>query len=498
MKRKGWEDMELIDSKAEIYDKNYFYHYLVEKDEVNKEKTAVVCGKHQYSYRELDKYIKEIACILKDFNVNKNSKVGLYLSNPLDFTILLLASVYCDGIIVPIYANTGEVKVKEIIHSFKVDFVITNKYLSGMLYKNIAINQRVYHVYQTDFTTEQLPMELVLLMQTSGTTSNPKGVMLSVKNIISNIDSIQDYLKLTTKDKSLIIKNVNHISTIVGEIFTCLHVGCSLIMNENMALVQNIVTMIGNNDITILFAVPAILHMMLQSGSKAFQQLRIVNFYGSSMPQEDILTLLNCFPNTNFIYSYGLTEASPRVSFIERDDLQKKPGSCGKAVKNVAIRILNQEDNELEPYEEGEVVVRGDNVMMGYYRNQEMTNHVLRNNELHTGDYGYIDEEGYLYVNGRRDNMMILAGKNIHPEEIESILLSFEGISDALVQMSEINKVPVMCAYIVSNNRETLDCVEIMQYCHRRLEDYKVPKNILQVKELKKTPSGKIIRNQIN
>lgn len=209
------------------------------------------------------------------------------------------------------------------------------------------------------------------------------------------------------------------------------------------------------------------------------------------MSSQDIDKLVELLPNCNLIYSYGLTEASPRVTYIMGSDLLKKAGSSGRPIKNVKIEISNKGiDNN------GEIVVSGPNVMLGYYNDAEKTRKTIVDGKLYTGDYGYIDEDGYLYVQGRKDNMIISAGKNIYPEEIEQVLQTAEGVKEVLVRnISDDKGVEKFIAYIVTDDIEP-NMSSLFEVCKNRLENYKIPSKFVYVKELEKTPSGKIVRKQ--
>lgn len=223
--------------------------------------------------------------------------------------------------------------------------------------------------------------------------------------------------------------------------------------------------------------------------------LRVINFYGAKMPKKDVIALIKIFVGVNIIYSYGLTEASPRVTYIKGNDLLLKPASSGKPIRNVSVKISNITDN-VNGGNIGEITVKGPNIMKGYYMNAELTNRVLKDDILFTGDLGYLDKDGYLYVTGRKDNMIITSGKNVYPEEIEEVLLHYKGIQEALVK-GEYNRVNLLeiNAYIVLEPVGCFDKESLYKYLKLNLENYKVPKNVYIIKELEKTASGKIIRH---
>ena len=215
------------------------------------------------------------------------------------------------------------------------------------------------------------------------------------------------------------------------------------------------------------------------------------------MPVEDLKKLLSSFPKTNFIYSYGQTEASPRVTYIERNDLEQYIGSSGKCIRDVSIRIADENGKSVPAGECGEIVVKGPNVMYGYYKNNERTQIVKRNGELYTGDIGYLDENGYLFVKGRSDNMLITAGKNVYPEEIEGVASAFPGVNNSFVtSVSQSNQTLKLLLYISLNDNCNSNADDMLHYLKNNLENYKLPSEVYIVKDFARTSSNKISRKQ--
>ena len=158
---------------------------------------------------------------------------------------------------------------------------------------------------------------------------------------------------------------------------------------------------------------------------------------------------------------------------------------------------MDENGCECAPCVEGEVVVEGPNVMRGYYRDEEKTNQTIKDGKLFTGDIAYLDTDGFLHIVGRKDNMFIRGGKNIYPEEIENVLISHQDVLEALVKpVNKSNDVMDIIAYLVRKDGTNNEVCDIWDYCRSKLEDYKIPKQIIVVSQLEKTPSGKIKRNQ--
>lgn len=470
------------------------YDYLRKAVQQFPEKIAIKYKDVELSYSELDDVIKKIAD--ECFADIERCNIGIVVNSPMLFTMSLMAVSYLGCVAVPIYAHTGNEKIKELVKQFSLEYVIFEKGYdvlnceeSTTVLSDLIIHKEV----SVGKNHSDKNCEIILL--TSGTTGAPKGIMLSRDNIKSNVEAIGDYLRLTLNDKIFMVKNMNHSSSIIGELLVGLDNMCTIVFNSKVLTASSMVNSICDNNITVFFAVPTILREIIlkhkQLNLEKIGHLRIINFYGAPMSSQDIDKLVELLPNCNLIYSYGLTEASPRVTYIMGSDLLKKAGSSGRPIKNVKIEISNKGiDNN------GEIVVSGPNVMLGYYNDAEKTRKTIVDGKLYTGDYGYIDEDGYLYVQGRKDNMIISAGKNIYPEEIEQVLQTAEGVKEVLVRnISDDKGVEKFIAYIVTDDIEP-NMSSLFEVCKNRLENYKIPSKFVYVKELEKTPSGKIVRKQ--
>ena len=470
------------------------YDYLRKAVQQFPEKIAIKYKDVELSYSELDDVIKKIAD--ECFADIERCNIGIVVNSPMLFTMSLMAVSYLGCVAVPIYAHTGKEKIKELVKQFSLEYVIFEKGYdvlnceeSTTVLSDLIIHKEV----SVGKNHSDKNCEIILL--TSGTTGAPKGIMLSRDNIKSNVEAIGDYLRLTLNDKIFMVKNMNHSSSIIGELLVGLDNMCTIVFNSKVLTASSMVNSICDNNITVFFAVPTILREIIlkhkQLNIEKIGHLRIINFYGAPMSSQDIDKLVELLPNCNLIYSYGLTEASPRVTYIMGSDLLKKAGSSGRPIKNVKIEISNKGiDNN------GEIVVSGPNVMLGYYNDAEKTRKTIVDGKLYTGDYGYIDEDGYLYVQGRKDNMIISAGKNIYPEEIEQVLQTAEGVKEVLVRnISDDKGVEKFIAYIVTDDIEP-NMSSLFEVCKNRLENYKIPSKFVYVKELEKTPSGKIVRKQ--
>lgn len=445
------------------------------------------------SYEELSVAVLDKAKLLQEKGITTKCKVAIILSNPMDYILNVIAVSKLNAVILPIYPNTGIGKIEEIITKYDINYIISSVKLG---YEFVFEHERVV-IYKYSSDIDETMSDIMAILFTSGTTNTPKAIMLTRENISSNVIAISAYLKPAIEDNILLIKNLYHSSTLIGELLVGLYNGCFVVISTQLPVATVMLNLLEEKEINIFFAVPSLLKELIVSNEHEkynLDKLRIVNFYGAPMNATDIKRLSEVLPNANIIYSYGQTEASPRVTYIERKDLLIKSGSSGKTIQGVKIDIINDEKQSVKPFEKGEIVVCGPNVMKGYYRNEERTKITLADGWLHTGDIGYLDEEGFLYVVGRKDNMVISAGKNIYIEEIENVLNEMSGIKEVLVQVKLDEKsIARIEAFVVLSDKK-LTVKEIQKYCLYKLENYKVPRKIMVVDYLEKTNSGKIKR----
>lgn len=456
-------------------------------------------GTIKYTYSELKTVITHVSKKMDAIISIKNMKVGISVSNPIDFVIFALAIIHNQGIVIPIYDKIGEMKLHSFLEKYDINVYISSKKHTQENGTQIYLNSNSYTFTKLSCEIDPELDDIALMMLTSGTTNIPKLAMLSIDNIYSNINGISEYLSLTTDDKVLIVKSHYHISTLVGEIMVALYNSCSLVFSASLPTFKSLYRIINQENITVFFAVASLLNGLLDT-PVTNNKMRILNFYGSTFPAVKMKSLFKTFPYTDIIYSYGLTEASPRVTYIHRNELVRRISSSGKALSEIRLNIYNEYGISQEPGQIGEIVVEGPNVFKGYYMNNEQTSKTLRNGQLYTGDLGYIDAEGYLYVTGRKDNMVIISGKNVFPEEIESVINQYPGVSETLVCKKDTlsalsNK---FTAFIVESTKGVVNIPHLLQHCRLYLEDYKIPSEIIIKDRLEKTVSGKIMRFNIS
>ena len=383
--------------------------------------------------------------------------------------------------VVPISLKYGEAHCKRIIKFISPSALITD--LNGEL-----------NILKFDVSNHKRNKDVALIMCTSGTTGTPKGVMLSHKNIICNVSDISQYYSLNSKDSILISRPLYHSGVLTGEFLLGLIRGARVRFYSDKFNPYMILNLINQYSITSLCATPTMWNAICRCCREPNHTLKSIGISGECLSRDIGNKILNTFPNAKIHHGYGLTEASPRVSYLPYKEFKYYMEYVGIPLRSVKIKILTHNGKIAKQGESGILWVQGNNVMMGYYQSPELTRKTIRDGWLCTGDIAQIDDNGYLKILGRSDDMIIRAGMNIYPQEIESIVRLDKRVNDVYVYGVENNKTGVGLAMDIVGDFESND--EVRKMCCDMLPAYQVPVSISIVPSLNKTPTGKIVRKR--
>ena len=392
---------------------------------------------------------------------------------------LALLSCFAAGVTaVPLSYRYGEQHLRRILETMHPPFVITD--MGGTL--------TVVDVDTGEYGKGSMPEPSpAVILCTSGTTGKPKGVMLSGKNLLTNVKDIQSYFSVEKKDKILIARPLYHCAVLTGEWLLALSKGMDIYFYNKPCNPAELRATICANGIAVMGGTPTLLQLLARFGERedAPLPLKSVVVSGEPLGKQAACRIRKGFSNAKIYHVYGLTEASPRVAYLPPALFDTHAEWVGKPLPSVQVAILD-----------GELCVKGDNVMLGYYNQPDLTRLVLRDGWLHTGDMAVMDENGLIQIKGRKDNMIIRAGMNLYPQELENALLADERVEEVLVYgiKDELwgQRIGLQIKGAFASH------AEVCKLCAKVLPPYAQPSKVELVDSLPKNGSGKIVRGGKN
>ena len=394
-------------------------------EEHNNFDTALLYRGKKTTYKELLEKSKKLSDVINKHTENIPEPVGVFISGSLDFSVSFFSIAHADKVIMPLNVNLKKAEFVRIIKYLDIRIIITNDLFYDRLIKLIDNDITVICLNadgDVKFVNDVTDMryieynnelkDVALILHTSGSLDSPKSVMLTHENLLSCIHSISEDLNITQKNNTLIILPMYYASATISQFLTHLYAGGTVTFMDTIFTSENLFYNIANYKITNFSCIPSMLSEVLNNLSKIekydLSSLKYVCFGGAFAAGNKVNELVKYFSNVKFIRTYGLTEASTRIShYVEQPDVIND--TCvGKCIPNVKVRIVDKNENDCRIGEIGEITVKGPNVMKGYYMRTDETEKVMINGWLHTGDLGRIDEENNLYIVGRRKNIIIL------------------------------------------------------------------------------------------
>lgn len=481
----------------------------------NIKKIGIIYGEASLTYEEWHNNSEKLSEIILEEKSHKI--IGLFLPNSIAYAVSYFACLYANKVIAPLYIQNAKEEVVSTLIECNINIIITSKEYAAYIKKisidyELSLNIYIVNVVgkidskiihnKKEFSYENWDsslMDVVVLLPTSGTTSKSKRVMLTNRGLLANIKAHCEALHFTSEEVGLIQLPMMFGYCNTAQFLAHVYLGACNVIGENHFLIGDFYRTVEKWKITNFTTVPSILLAISKKkkGGENISTLKKICFGGGAIPIEKLEKIISMFPNIKFIQTYGLTEAGPRVTALPDDSYVKKIGSVGKAISNVQINIVDDDNHKLPKGEIGEIIVKSDGIMKGYFRNPEDTKNILRRGWLYTGDLGYLTEDDFLYVVGRKKNIIISGGMNICPEEVEKVILLHPNILDVKVYGKEDELYgEIVCADIVvkNNNPNLIKMLKI--FCMDKLSKYKVPTYFFVVDKIEKTYNGKTDRSK--
>lgn len=487
----------------------------------NREALVDLSRNQRWTYEQWRDDVHRLANSLLDEGVRKGDIVSTYLFNTSELATAFFACAKIGAAINPINFRLKSMEVAYILEDAQPKVVLFEKALEPHL---AAIHEQFPQTafwyinddtpsYATNYydklsqsTTEAPTIEvdendLYAIMYTSGTTGRPKGVMHKHRDMAEQSLICLSVLCLSPNDRGLVTAPMFHCAELHCSFLPRVHAGAANIILHHFDPPQ-VLQAIQDEKITVFFAAPTMWNMLLQQDLSRYDTSTLhIGLYGAAPMAPVLVKALKEKFGIALVQAYGQTEMGPAVTFLHDNEQLTKAGSAGKACFNHEIRVVkpredgpSEPDEILQPYEVGEIIVKGSCMMSGYYKRPEASEKALYKGWYHSGDLGYIDNDGYLFVADRVDDMIISGGENVYPREVEDVLYEHEGVLDVAVLGEPHEKWGEQVTAFVVRKDPGLTAEALDHFCKNseKLADYKRPRSYRFVDELPRNASGKI------
>ncbi len=504
----------------------------------NPDKPALICGQHSFTYADINNAADHLAYKLQDAGVGYQDRVIIFLDNSVESVVAMYAALKAGGIFIMVYSGLKPPKLNYIIRNSSAKILITQKNKKAVYQKAVTdcpnlnsiiiCEEDVKKVHGDDpgntadrktgywamggTRPSQKPnpvgtidADLATIIYTSGSTGEPKGVMSTHHNVVSAAGSILQYIKNREDD---VILNALPLSFDYGlyQIIMGFMAGCTIVLEKSFVYPVSILQLIQKLKVTGFPLVPTMMGLLLQMDDLSefdLSSLRYISNTAAALPEAHIRKFAKLFPDVQIFSMYGLTECK-RVSYLPPDDVLKKPGSVGIPIPNTSVMIVDEKDRPVPTGQIGELVIKGSNVMQGYWKDPETTARIFRPGRyraetlLYSGDFFKMDSQGYLYFISRKDDLIKTKGERVSPKEVESLLYRIDAVVNcAVLGIDHEIDGTAIAAFIQKDVNSELAEKEIKKFCRFNMESYMIPKYFFIRDNLPKNNSGKIDKKKL-
>ena len=480
------------------------------------------------TYGQIDILANKLANHFKEVHISRGDRVAILYKNSVDHIIAYFAVLKAGAVAVSLQTETTVDSLTYSLNDSGAKAIVTDSKCSRSVIaalgrvpelkeivssrpdafereaKGHCHHTRLQDIYDNGKAAHpgvrSIDVDLASIVYTSGTTGAPKGVMLSHLNMVSNTKSIVQYLGLTESDRIMVVLPLYY-KYGKSLLTTHFYVGGSVVIDNRFVFPQVVLETVRQTQVTGFAGVPSTFLVLLSRGlisDLKCESLRYVTQAGGAMSPSIQKKVAEAIAPAKLFVMYGATEASPRLSYLDPADFGSKCGSVGRAIPNVELFVVDEGGNRLAANSVGEVVARGSNIMMGYWNRPVETAAVLKDGLYHTGDIGRMDEDGYLYLMGRSDDMIKVSGFKVSPGEIEDALFEISGVSEAAVVGVPDSVVgETIAAFVVPQQDAGLTRESIKEALKQTLPAFKRPAYIELIDSLPKNATGKIARAEL-
>jgi acyl-CoA synthetase (AMP-forming)/AMP-acid ligase II len=483
------------------------------------DKIAVICNDRQVTYRELNARVNQLTHGLLQSDITGSSRVAILMYNSIEFIEICFALAKLGSVGIPLNFRLTGPELSSIIEHSDARILLMGEEFEPIINqirtrlpkvkqfitvnKNPHETDEYHHLFYNQSDSEPgikvKPEDESFVIYTSGTTGKPKGVILTHQNHYWNTANYTIAYQMNEDDVELALTPMFHSSTL-GRVFTYIFTGATFITSPRFDP-AHAMELIAQHKVTSITQSPtmyaALLQLPQKDSSRTSFVKRVVSGAAPISPEmkEELAKL---FPHAGIFDLYGLTEASPGVTILTPHDPPEKINSVGKPMLSVKIKVVDEAGEELPPGENGEIICRGPNLMKGYYNNDVATQEVLKDGWLYTGDVGKFDQDGYLYLTGRKKEIIISGGENIYPAEVEAVLEKHPLILEAaVIGVPDGYWGESVKAVVVPKPGKTLTDQEVIEYCKSHLAHYKKPRSVDFMDALPRNAANKVMKTEL-
>ncbi|HDD44113.1 MAG TPA: hypothetical protein ENG63_04545 [Candidatus Desulfofervidus auxilii] len=467
------------------------------------QKEALIFGERKDTFEELFIKVKRLMGSFKALGMEKGQKIAIYLQNCPEYVYAYLAGLSLGITIVPLDMSLKTEELKNILCHSEAEYLIAKENITLELpnLKKLDINTLISQGEKIDGETIK-ETDLAIIIYTSGTTGIPKAVPLTYRHLDSPVATLGYFGYDEWLERNICYIPLSHMGGLVYLLMT-LGFGSTLVLGKKF-IPGVFLKELDKYKITATWLPPSILEMLLMTkeiNEVSLKSLKAIVYFGAPSHPKLFMEFEKRFPHIKGVTGWGLTESAAPNVLLPRDmpkEKRYKKGIVGKPAPWVEIKIVDEEGNMLLPGQIGEILLKGWFIMPGYYKAPQLTKEVIKDGWLYTGDLGYLDEEGYLYITGRKKEVIIVGGLNVYASEVEFVISEHPNVKEvAVVGVPDELRGETVKAVIVTNDGTQMSPQEIINFCRKRLPSYKVPRIIEFRNSLPKTPLGKIKKAEL-
>lgn len=484
------------------------------------DKEALVDGDRRLSYMDLNRRINRLSNHIQAMGLKTGDRCAMLAYNGLEYVEMIFAAAKLGVTLVPLnwrlspaelafnLSDSGtetlifDPEFNETVEAFKGDTPVKRMLVIGTeAFKGAEPYEEALAEEKDDEPVPDEPVGLDtphIIMYTAGTTGRPKGAVLSQGASFWNAINLELDMQFNPNDRNLAVLPMFHIGGIGLFTLPMLHVGGTVVIQRAFDAVETL-RLLKSENITLFFGVPAVFLFLIQHpdfDAGTFKNVRAVMCGGAPLP----VSLVQQYHDAGIVLQqgFGMSEAAPSISTLSKDRALKKAGSIGRALFHVEAGIVDDDLKEQPADEVGELVIRGPNLMQGYWKRPEATEEAFEGGWFHTGDLARMDHEGDIFIVERKKDMFISGGENVYPAEVENAIYELPKVAEAAVigikdeRWGEVGK-----AIVALKPEEQLKEEEILNFLKGRLAKYKIPKRVVFVDQLPRNAAGKVLKNTL-